>query len=204
MSEKEIEDKFLNMYPLKILFLSNLIYGKGHNELVDAYLDLTNELKEKVRIIFVGGFESNKYKNDFLKKIHGHKGLVYQGLFVGGFEKKALFSDTHIFCLPSYYPYEGQPISILEAYATGCVVITTNHSGIRDVFSDGINGFEVQKKSAKSIKLVIEKIIEDNNILLPIAILNRDAAYFKYRTDIYKASLIRIIDGIRSKSNNER
>jgi glycosyltransferase involved in cell wall biosynthesis len=202
VSEKEIKDRFANICPLKILFLSNLIFGKGYNELVDAYLGLKDELKEKIKIVFVGGFESDKHKNEFIKKIDGHKGLIYHGLFVYGNEKKTLYSNSHIFCLPTYFPYEGQPISILEAYATGCVVITTNHSGIRDIFCDGVNGYEVQKRSAKSIKLILEQIIEKKERLLPMAISNREIAYEKYRTSIYVASLKRIVEGIGSRSND--
>ena len=66
---------------------------------------------------------------------------------MNGTQKKDLYSNAHIFCLPTYYPWEGQPFCILEAYAAGCVVITTNHSGISQVFKDGINGIEVEKKS---------------------------------------------------------
>ena len=202
LGQEDVKDKFSNIYPLKIFFLSNLIFGKGYNELVNAYLALKDDLKEKVKIVFVGGFESDKHKSEFLKKIDGHKGLIYQGRFVSGHEKKALYSLSHIFCLPTYYPYEGQPISILEAYATGCVVITTNHSGIGDIFRDVVNGFQVQKRSATSIRLVIEQIIENPQQLLPMAILNRDIAHDKYRTSKYKASLIRIIEGIGSSTND--
>jgi glycosyltransferase involved in cell wall biosynthesis len=204
LTGKEVEDKFSNVAPLKILFLSNLIPGKGHEELVDAYLGLKDELSEKAAIVFVGGFESDKDKSEFLRKIDGHKGLIYQGTFISGYEKKALYSHTHIFCLPSYYPYEGQPISILEAYATGCVVVTTNHSGIKDVFKDGVNGFEVQKRSADSIKSVLEQIISSPERLLPMAITNKETAYDKYRTSIYQASLMGIIEGIRSGSNDDQ
>lgn len=197
VSEEEITEKFTNMYPLKILFLSNLLYGKGHNELVDAYLGLTDVMKEKVKIIFVGGFEADKHKKEFFKRIDGHKGLFYYGKFVSGNEKKALYCESHIFCLPTYYPYEGQPISILEAYATGCVVITTKHSGIPNVFCHGVNGFEVEKKSANSIKMVIEQIIQKHEDLLPMALANRNIAYAKYRTAIFSASLVEIIEAVK-------
>jgi glycosyltransferase involved in cell wall biosynthesis len=196
VSEQEIREKFSNIYPLKILFLSNLLFGKGHNELVDAYLSLKDEIKEKVKIVFVGGFESDNHKNEFFKRIEKHKNLIYYGNFVSGDKKRALYCESHIFCLPTYYPYEGQPISILEAYATGCVVITTKHSGIPDVFCDNVNGFGVDKRSANSIKLVIEQIIDKNEGLLDMAISNRNIAYGKYRTSIYKSSLLKIIESV--------
>lgn len=203
LKEEEIKGKFDRIQPLRILFLSNLIHGKGHNELVDAYLALDDNLKKRVIIDFAGGFASEIQKSEFLEKIQGNRQLYYHGL-VGGAEKKDLFTRAHIFCLPTYYPYEGQPISILEAYATGCVVITTDHSGIRDVFKDKINGYEVQKRSANSIRLVIEQIIEKKENLFSIASFNRKIAHDKYRTFNYNASLLRIIEGIGSSSNDRQ
>lgn len=200
IGEKEIKDKFANTEPLRILFLSNLIQEKGHNELVDAYLALDDNLKKRVKIDFAGEFESDVQKTEFLNKIDGIKGIHYYGV-VGGAEKKNLLSRAHIFCLPTCLN-EGQPISILEAYASGCVVITTDQGGIGDIFKDKINGFEVQKKSANSIKLAIEQIIEKTEHLLPIAILNKEIAQDKYRTSIYNTSLIKIIEGMRSSSND--
>ena len=194
--EDKVKDNFTKIDPLRILFLSNLIQAKGPNELVDAYLTLNDTLKEKVKIDFAGGFESKIQKNNFLLKIDGIKGIQYHGI-VSGAEKKDLLSKAHIFCLPTWLN-EGQPISILEAFATGCVVITTNQGGIHDIFRDKINGFEVQKKSANSIKLIIEQIIKNPEQLLPIAITNRKIAIEKYRTSKFNSSLIRIIEEIGS------
>jgi glycosyltransferase involved in cell wall biosynthesis len=196
LSENEIEDKFKSIVPVKILFLSNLIFGKGYKELVEGYLHLTKENQRKVLITFVGGFESDNRKVEFLKTIQGQKGLIYYGPVVNGNEKKTLYTNSHIFCLPTYYPFEGQPLSILEAYATGCAVITTNHSGIPDIFSNGVNGFEVQKKSSESLKLIIEQIVENPMQLLPIAILNRRTAFSKYRTSLFAASILGFFDKI--------
>ena len=52
--------------------------------------------------------------------------------------------------LPTYYKMEGQPISILEAMATGNVILTTRHAGIPDVVTDGKHGRFFEKKNAKS------------------------------------------------------
>lgn len=193
---EEIENKFRKTDPLKILFLSNLIYGKGYLELLEAYLGLNIEIKNKVKIGFVGGFETEKNKTDFMARIEGHSGIVYYGTFIGGLEKKALYMDSHVFCLPTYYPYEGQPLSILEAYATGCAVITTNHGGISDIFADGKNGFEVVKKSVDSLRKVIEIIAENPEKLLQIGKENNRIAFEKYRTSIYTGSLIKIMDNL--------
>jgi glycosyltransferase involved in cell wall biosynthesis len=192
LTEKEIQNKFSCTQPLKILFISNFIQKKGFNELVDAYFQLNNTLREKIRIDFAGRFESEDQKEIFLNKIDRAKQIRYHGP-IDDNQKKLLFAQAHIFCLPTSF-YEGQPISILEAYASGCVVITTGQSGIRDIFTHGLNGFEVEERSAKSIKLVLEEIIEKPEELFQIAIVNRKIAGEKYRMSNYKATLKRIIE----------
>jgi glycosyltransferase involved in cell wall biosynthesis len=191
---KMIEEKFEKIELLRVLFLSNLIKGKGHNVLVNAYKALSYEFKKKIRLDFAGAFESAKHRNKFLKNIEGDVGIKYHGI-VKGTVKKNLFSNAHIFCLPSSLN-EGQPISILESYASGCVVITTNQGGIVDIFKDKINGFSVEKESSESLRLVIEDILKNKQILLPIAISNRIIANYKYRTSNYISLLLSILGKI--------
>lgn len=191
-SVEEISNKFHNKKRLNILFLSNMIYGKGYNELLEAYLSLDDIFKDQINIDFAGEFGSPGNRSKFLKRIHGLTHIKYWG-FVSGNEKKELFEKAHVFCLPTYFRYEGQPISILEAYASGCVVVTTDHSGIKDVFSDPGNGFQVEKRSVESLKHVIERIVRNKEILSEIAVNNRNIADKKYRTTIYNNSLKKVI-----------
>ncbi len=67
--------------------------------------------------------------------------------------------EAHVFCLPSYYPFEGQPVSILEAYASGCVVVTTDQGGIRDVFREGENGLWVAKASVDDLVVKLRHLM---------------------------------------------
>jgi glycosyltransferase involved in cell wall biosynthesis len=195
LDKKQIEKKFLEINPLRILFLSNFISGKGYEELIDAYMILKHDLKKKIRLDFAGGFESENDKKKFLDQIKDSVKVHYHGIVLDK-KKKELFANSHLFCLPTYYSYEGQPISILEAYASGCVVITTDHGGISDIFKNGINGFEVRKKSAISIKRKVEQILTKPEPLLPMALSNRDIVYNKYRTSTYCSSLTKIFKNI--------
>ncbi len=192
VSDNEIKEKFHNASKLQILYLSNLIQGKGYVELAEAYFQLDEEYKKQLNIVFVGGFETNRSKTEFLNKIKNQSGLVYLGNFIDGDLKRKLYCNSHLFCLPSYYPFEGQPISILEAYAAGCVVIASNHSGIPFIFADEINGFMVEKKSVHSIKMAIYQIFEKRNSLEEIAFFNRNEALIKFRVSNYQESLINI------------
>lgn len=204
VEEPAVRAKFREVgHRLKILYLSNLINGKGYLELADAYASLPSELRDRIQITFVGGFQSGRHESDFMQKIRNFAGLHYYGKFAAGEQKKSLYMQSHIFCLPTYYPYEGQPISILEAYATGCAVITTYHSGIPDVFADGVNGYAVEKKSAESIAGVIRRIIADPQALVDIGVRNRHIAYNRFRTSIYGDSLTKVL-GLNSKQDPTR
>lgn len=197
VSQDEIKEKFEQTLPLRILFMSNLIEGKGYNELLDAFLGLRDDLKRIVRVDFAGDFESESQKDEFLIRIVPHKEIQYHGT-VSGSEKKFLFANAHVFCLPTSLN-EGQPISILEAYASGCVVITTDQGGIRDIFTDGINGYEVLKNSADSIRSVLEVLFGSAHpsSLCRMALNNRAKADELYRTDRYNARLLSIVEGLQ-------
>lgn len=191
----QIDAKFAASAPLRVLFLSNLILGKGYLELLDAFLTLDPAQQAALRIDFAGGFEDDVQQAAFLERIGPYPQLRYHGI-VGGEAKRALFQDAHVFCLPTYYRYEGQPISILEAYAAGCVVITTDHSGIGDVFVGGVNGYEIAKRSPASIKAAIERVVGEPDRAQLMATANLRAAESSYRTVDYNASLLRIIDAL--------
>jgi glycosyltransferase involved in cell wall biosynthesis len=190
-----IDARFSKTRPLKLLFLSNLLPGKGHDELLEAFLGLDHRTRSAVELDFAGGFESSEQQRGFLARIAGLEGVRYHGT-VAGEQKKALFHAAHLFCLPTYYPYEGQPISILEAYASGCAVITTGHSGIPDIFHDGTNGIQVPPRSASDLRGAIEKALREPEQLRRMAHTNLTTALANYRTRQYQRALVRIIDSI--------
>ena len=193
-TNEEIEGKLDNINIINILYLSNLLPGKGYEELIDGFSLLDPLIRENFKLTFVGSFESSYAEKLFMEKIQGFENVKYLGRFVDGIDKRDLYLNSHIFCLPTYYPYEGQPISILEAYATGCVVITTNHSGIPYIFKDGINGFFVEPKSKYAIKDLLTELLNKKGLFLEIALNNRNEVIEKYRTTIYLSNIENILN----------
>jgi glycosyltransferase involved in cell wall biosynthesis len=186
-----IADKFNNFDTIKMLFLSNLITGKGYKEIVDAFMGLDLDIKEKISINFAGAFESEADKEKFLESIKNINEITYNGV-VSGQRKKQLLEMSHIFILPTSLQ-EGQPISILEAYASGCAVAVTNLGGICDIFEDRVNGFEIANSSPQAIRDVINKIFNQKDFLLKIAIENCKIAKEKYTMSTYLNSMRRIL-----------
>lgn len=191
-SREAIEQKFSAAQPLRVLFLSNLIPGKGHLELLDAFLALQPEQQQRLHIDFAGAFESSRQRQEFLSRIANIAQIRYHGV-VRGEQKQELFTRAHVFCLPTYYPYEGQPISILEAYAAGCAVVTTDHSGIFDIFTPGKQGYEVGKRSVADLRAVLAMLIADPAPLRQMALGNFQMAQRDFRPARYCRNLLAVL-----------
>ncbi|MBP2685099.1 MAG: hypothetical protein H6Q81_4 [Deltaproteobacteria bacterium] len=196
-----IRRKFDTPGPLRVLFLSNLIPGKGHLELLEAWRVVEGKFPGSVRLDFAGAFESVEEERRFLDKIPRQGNVKYHGL-VGGDMKRDLLFEAHILSLPTYYPYEGQPISILEGYAAGCAVITTRHAGIPDIFQPGENGFEVEKRSARSISAALEGILGSRRALYPMARHNADLAGKRFRKEGFVDGITAILEEVANPSGH--
>jgi glycosyltransferase involved in cell wall biosynthesis len=181
--------------PLRLLFLSNLLPGKGHEELVEAFFALDADTRAAIEIDFAGGFETDEQQARFLAGIAGVENIRYHGTVIGE-RKRELFDRAHVFCLPTYYPYEGQPISILEAYAAGCAVISTDHSGIPDVFRGDVNGFLVSPRSVPELARAIARAVAETDRVRAMAMSNLEAARTRYRAADYQRSLMDIVGSL--------
>jgi glycosyltransferase involved in cell wall biosynthesis len=191
-SPAEIDAKFGAPGPLRIVFLSNMIPGKGHEELLAAYCSLNVTEQSQIQLEFAGAFESSAARDDFLNHILKIPQVSYHGV-VGGDSKANLLGRAHVFCLPTYYPYEGQPISILEAYASGCAVITTDHSGIFDVFVPDVCGLTVEPRSVNSLTAALRRCLADRAKLHAQAHHNRQLAHERYRVTTYTSRLLSVL-----------
>ena len=186
---KSIKNKFNSLSKIHLLYLSNLLPGKGYFELLKAFIEIDGGLRNQFSLTFVGGFENENDKSIFFSLIRPYTDIFYLGEFIDGDLKKKLYDNSHIFCLPTYYPFEGQPISILEGYAGGMVVMTTNHSGIPMIFSENKNGYLVVQKSIKSIKNCLQLIFEQKLSLQNIAESNFREANDKYMLEKFEMGI---------------
>jgi glycosyltransferase involved in cell wall biosynthesis len=192
VTEQEVLDKFSDTRPLRVLYLSSMTVEKGCLDLADAWFRLGPDVRRQIQLDFAGRFESDADRRSFESRIAEVDGIRYHGL-VDPEKKRRLFKEAHVFCLPTRM-FEGQPISILEAYASGSVVLTTGQRGILDVFRDGVNGFQVVAGSAESIAAALSRLPADVGRLGQMAVANRRTAGERYRTSTYTAALTRILE----------
>ncbi len=163
---------------INVLYLSGMTDGKGYLRLLHAYEKLNVELKSRINLDFAGKFDSQDEERQFSERIRILSGVTYHGI-VDNNTKAKLFARAHIFCLPTSF-MEGQPISILEAYAAGCIVLTTPQPGILDIFGPNTNGFIISIDDVDFLRKVIETYFHNIEDLRKMAIHNRRVAEEKY------------------------
>lgn len=157
-AEDEIFRRFNESKPvdrLHLLYLSNLIREKGILDFIDSL-----SILEKQGIPFtakIAGNLESTIEGEVLQKISQFESEVE---FVGPVRdrhKFDLLAKSNVFILPTYYPMEGQPISLLEAMASGNIIVTTRHAGIPDIV-DTSNGYFIESKSPDSIARCLVEI----------------------------------------------
>lgn len=191
LTDKEIEEKLTaleNKKVIHVLWLSNFIRSKGY----PIVLEMAKAEKERVQaggerrlhFDFAGKFfEDNEkeYFENYVTKNNLNEYVTYHGV-VGGEKKRNLLKLCYIFALPTRYPNEGQPISILEAMGNGMFIVTTDHAGIPDVVENGINGLIIQKGNCTSE--FFQNLPNQDNIE-KIVINNRKLVTKRFNQNIY-------------------
>jgi glycosyltransferase involved in cell wall biosynthesis len=189
ISKQEFEKKYRTLNTCKILFLSNLLENKGFLELITAFSRLPISIKQNLQLVIAGGFPCTKTKEFILDRAKSEMNLFVKGP-VCGQEKIRLLKESHIFCLPTFYKYEGQPFSIIEGYSAGCAVLTTNHGGIKDIFSHKVNGLFVKKRSVIDLQKSILYMYNNKKKMRKFASNNLQLANQKYTKKIFSDKII--------------
>lgn len=166
-TEEEIRQK-IERYKtddtIRVVYLSNLMESKGILDLFEAVKMLRNR-GEKIHLDVAGAIEPaiEARVREYLFELGN--AVTYHGI-VKGKKKKELLLNNYIFCLPSKHPYgEGQPISILEAMANGCCIVTTDHGGIKDIVSEEYGVF-VEKHDPQSIAEAFSERLYEESVIV--------------------------------------
>jgi glycosyltransferase involved in cell wall biosynthesis len=142
---------------LRIVYLSNLMTEKGIFYLLKALKELNkNKISFKAKV--AGNIDEKIYQKVSLE-LNASQNIEYLGI-VKEKEKKDLLIWGNTFVFPSYLT-EGLPISILEAMATGNIVVSTIHQSLQDNFSEK-NIIYIMKECSESISEKLQLL--SNNI----------------------------------------
>ncbi len=173
---------------LRILSVGRLLKCKGIQYLLEAFSQLEKD-KYRLYIVGTGYFEESLKKKTALLKLQDSV------TFLGALEHNELsliYNQADIFVLPSYGDSFGQVFT--EAMACGLPIIAARSGGVQEFVENGVNGFLVPPKDAKSIADAICRLASSpdlqnkmgqNNIQKVKSQFRWDAVAGQY-ADVYK------------------
>jgi glycosyltransferase involved in cell wall biosynthesis len=141
---------------VRALFLSSLFPSKGLFVFIEAIAE-ARAASPELQGIIAGPWPTEEIRSQaiaLVRSLSMEEAVSFVGP-VEGVAKARLFREVDIFCFPSSYPLEGQPLVIIEAMAAGLPVVATEWRGIPETVVDGETGILVDIASPK---LVAEKL----------------------------------------------
>jgi glycosyltransferase involved in cell wall biosynthesis len=194
-------------HPFVMFYLSNLIWSKGYFDVLQAVDILVNREHLDVKCVFAGNFIASNddefpgiaNKEDFDNFISEHslteRVEYYSGLY--GEEKDRYFYKSNVFLLPSYYINEGQPVSIIEAMAYGCVPLVTEYRHIPMMINEQ-NGCFVNPKDAEDIAQKVKSMIEHPDVYAAKSRQSIIDYQEKFKFEVYAGKVMDCINSVIS------
>lgn len=143
----------------RVLFVGAWVSTKGKNTLVDAATILNNRGYEIHWLLAGTRADSSTVLGDWPKQLHH---LIENIAEFDQSAEESLLRRSNFFVLPSFC--EGQPLSLLQAMATGRCCITTNCCGQRELIAHGVNGLLHEPGDAEGLALLIGRCIDDESL----------------------------------------
>lgn len=126
-------DSVSNPHLVRVLYLAHCMREKGIFDAMQAVVLANRALAAarspaRLRLWAAGAFVTDEEKTEFDRMMAAPEmaaAVEFQG-FLTGEEKQRAFCEADLFCFPTYYLGENQPVNIIEALAYGLPVVTTH------------------------------------------------------------------------------
>jgi len=125
----------------KVLYVAHCTREKGLFDAIRGVMRANQLLAERhspitLKLMVAGNFVTDAERVEFdriLTTPEGRKSVEYLG-FVTEAPKKAALREADLFCFPTYYLNENQPVNLIEAMAFGLPILTTRWRSIPELF----------------------------------------------------------------------
>lgn len=140
---------------IQFLAVFRVMKDKGIEELLIAAKKICSR-HNQVRFVLAGEYEeeSQSEYQPMIEQAQREGFLTYLG---HRNDIPDLMGQSHVIVHPSYH--EGMSNVLLEAAATGRMVLASNVHGCIETFDEGISGYQFEVKNAKALEEAIEKTL---------------------------------------------
>lgn len=154
---------------VRVLYLAHCTHEKGLFDAVEAIRIANRQLLgEKspfsLRLMVAGTFVTAEEKAEFerLAQEPGVRQYIDYHGFVSGDQKNQLLRQADLFCFPTYYQNENQPVNLIEAMAFGLPILTTRWRSIPELFPSGYPGLVPVRCPEQIAHTLIQLILSES------------------------------------------
>ena len=173
-------------------YVARLTPGKGHRNLIRAFLSLA-EKRDNIYLILPGSASANEqsFADDLRALADGSPAGKYI-LWPGFVENVAAWlSACDIFANPS--PKEAFGLNTIEAMAVGRAVVGTTGGGTPEIIAPGESGFLVDPDDADQLTAVLLRLITDAGLRQRIGSAARNVVKNRFSLDKAVGRLLELI-----------
>jgi glycosyltransferase involved in cell wall biosynthesis len=164
---------------IKVLMASRLLEDKGVREFCAAAAVIQEKYDFNVSFCLAGPIDSDSPGSLTEEQVIQMCTSTKVQFLGNRSDLQDILAKTHIFVLPSYYA-EGIPKVLLEAAASGCAVITTEHPGCRDAIVPGETGMLVVPKDVPSLIDTLASLLSDPDLMESMGKAGRQLAVQRF------------------------
>lgn len=141
LTAADLENTGGDPHVFKVLFLAHCTREKGLFDSIKGVVQANRRLTESrsplsLQLMVAGNFVNQQEKAEFSRILatpEGQKNIHYLG-FISGAQKQEALRQADLFCFPTYYQNENQPVNLIEAMAFGLPILTTRWRSIPELF----------------------------------------------------------------------
>jgi len=157
LADADLEQAGRDPHIITVLYLAHCTRDKGLFDTAAGVLRANEKLAANqsllsLKLIVAGAFVRPDEKVEFehiMASPVGRKIVSYLG-FVSGEQKQVALEQADVFCFPTYYSNENQPVNLIEAMAFGLPLVTTRWRSVHEMLPPGYPGV-VAPKSPEQI-----------------------------------------------------
>ena len=163
-----------------VLFLALCTRDKGLFETVDGVLTANELLCRKnspfrLVLTIAGNYYTPQDEIDLRSRLDlpAAQGVLHYHGFVSGDQKRILLEAADVFCFPTYYPMEGQPVNLIEAMAFGLPIVSTRWRSIPEMLPENYAGLVDIKSPEQTAMALVRSIENDESVMMRDRFLSR-------------------------------
>jgi glycosyltransferase involved in cell wall biosynthesis len=159
----------------QMLFAGSWLKRKGTHDLVPAFDTLLARHPELRLTILGAGISEASIRMDFPAPARAAVSCVQASSDAATAQ---VFAAADLFLFPSLF--EGTPLTLIEAMASGLPIVTTATCGMKDVIEDGRTGLLVPTRSPDAIIEAVDRLVADPPLRARLGMAAREEALTRY------------------------